>query len=187
MHKYNFNFHKYTSYNKKILINVLTEGEFNVTLYHDSDPLNQEYIFKYDKFIQKGLKEPLIFSPFKWIFYKNKNEATIKSKNGLEAIWKRYRDKYNKRELQASLLMHERLFFHTPRGLENYSFSYNIYLPFFINTPHDLKVDDIIEGIDWLLIPIDIPVNTHYKCKDINQSLITLEGWITLDKENKST
>jgi len=152
-------------------------------LVENDDLCTKEYVFTYSQFVQKGLKEPLIFSPIKWIFEVEKKHAYIKTKTNVQAIWKRYRDRHNRPEYQAYFLMLERLFFHTPGGLENYSLSHTFYLPFLFHLTAGIKENDIINGVDWLFMPMNIPVNTYYKCLKNSNEEIILDSWITLDKE----
>lgn len=181
--EYLFSIEKISKYKKIKMPDIICKGAFNVSRIELDESNETEYIFRFNSFEQKGLKEPLILTPFKWIIDKETKNIQIKNKTNLMAIWKRYRDRHNKPELQASFLILERLLFHTSLGFEYYSFSYSVYQPFFIPCLKDIKNDDIIESQDWLFMPMDIPLDTYYKVAKNTDQLIYLSGWVTLDKE----
>jgi len=186
---YVFNFYKRQEYEKKIIQQIESKGQFNLKLYPKEE--TQEYydlVFRNEIYSQAGVKDPFVFNPVKWRLDKKSNIAYVKSKDNMKIAWQRYKDKYRRPENIASLLVIERLYFNAPLGFEYSSYSTGPYLPFFINI-FDIELDSeiVIKGQDWLLIPVNIPVNTHFKCAAITPDNIILDGWISLDEEKLDT
>lgn len=181
--KYNFTLEKYLEHEGEVKINIITSGSFSCDINQQVEDYTSTYRFSFHNFEQKGVKNPLIFSPIKWEYRLKENSVDIKAKTNLEAYWKRYRDKNNRKENQAHFLVFERLFFKTSRGLEDYSLSHSFYLPFFISYGSSIQKGDIIKGIDWLLQPLSLPMNTFYKYIGTKFNRQIFEGWVTLDKQ----
>ena len=183
--KYNFRFNKKHIYKKREEVNLETEGITSLLIkaterFEDS----LEYLFHSDKFVQKGVKDPLIFNPVKWIYNLKLNATGIDSKEDLRLTWNKYRDKYRRQDNLVSFKLLESLYFTVPLGMEYATFSNSPYLLFFINLLNkDIEKETVIKGLDFLLMPMSIPVNTTFQCIEINKDNMELNGWLSLDEE----
>lgn len=77
--KYSFSFEKDSSYKNKTLLNVISNGKFNLSI-KEIDDLNKNYKFTNLDYQQQGIKNPLVFSPIEWQYNRQLNIAAIKSK-----------------------------------------------------------------------------------------------------------
>ena len=182
---YQFSFEKVVFRKKKDLLSVHNKGKISVgTKFTDKVENGIEYTFKTEEYNSKEIKEPLMLDPVKWVFAPIKNEVFIRNKDNLRLIWNKYRDKYRRRENSALFLALERLYFNTYQGLENSALSECPHLPFFINYfETNLDKDMLIIGCNWLLLPLNIPLNTTFKVININNQYIVFDGWVSLDEE----
>lgn len=183
--RYEFKFYKEHIFKKKHETLIETEGVLNLSRKQCENIDNSiSCIFETEKLLQKGIKDPLIFSPVLWNFNINLNMAGVNSKEELKLIWNRFKNKYRKQDNLVGFMVLENLYFNTIFGLEYSSFSHSPYLLFFINIYKDnFEENDIIKGLDWILMPMSIPVNTTFKCLAITDKSIILDGWVTLDEE----
>ncbi len=182
---YLFDFYKYHKYKGKTILNIESNGSFNTQrLIREEGSNLPEYVFRSESYHQERMKDPLIFSPLKWIYNKAEHAASIKSKDHLKRVWCRYRDKYRRPENAAGLLVFERLLFNVPMGMEYDFFSNGAYLPFFIDIYDiDIEEETVLKTQDWVLMPMSIPVNTYFKCTKLTDESIYLDGWLTLDED----
>lgn len=181
--KYHYSFNKKSYYKKKTLIQIDSNGIISHLRENDESESIEKYTFRCLEYKYKNIKSPLILNPVKWIYNTNLNVAAIKNKENHKLVWNKYRDKHRTPQNQASFMVIERLYFHTPLGLEYDAFSNGIYLLFFIPLNAKIKKDTFIKGLDWLNIPINLPFNTTFRCSDINNKFINLKGWISLDEK----
>lgn len=183
--RYSFNVEKETKKGNNKLISVSSNGILNIS-YQPYEKLADalELIFKVETYNLKGIKEPLIFNPTKWIFDIKKNTSFVRGKENLRLLWNRYKDRNRKRENVALMLVTERFIFDTPQGFETSGFSNGPYLPFFQNyTDKEIEKDTIFEGSAWLNIPLNIPLKNTFRCTNIDSSYIYFEGWLSLDEK----
>ncbi len=179
---YKFNLLKKSTYRNKKISNIESSGvlKFQVHLKNE----NKEYIFHCNDYIQSGVKNPLIFNPVKWFFEKENKIFLIKSKDEIKLQWKRYKDKYRTTKNITDFLVLERLLFHTPLGFEYSTFSNGPYLPFFLDfTNVQIEKETLIKGMDFIMSPLNIPVNTTFICSDIDRNIMFLDGWISMDED----
>ena len=183
--KYQFAFHKKSTYKKKTLLNVDSHGSISFLRQEEKEQKETlQYIFRILKYTQKNVQFPLLFTPVKWAYNTKLNITGIKNKEHHRLVWNKHRDKYRRPENMTIISAIERLYFHSPLGLEYDAFSNSIYLLFFLPLFNkDIQIETIIKGLDWHLTPLNIPVNTTYKCVDINDQHITFKGWISLDEK----
>lgn len=182
--KYPFSFTKNSVYKKKTLFNLDSKGI--ISLFREQEEQSEaivQYTFRSLEYIQKNVQSPLLFNPVKWIYNTGLNVAAIKNKENHRLVWNKYRDKYKNPQNQTALMAVERLYFHTPLGLEYDAFSNGTYLLFFLPLDIGIKKETIIKGLDWLLMPINIPLNTTFKCINIDTQYITFKGWVSLDEK----
>lgn len=180
---YSFTFKKDCAYKKKNLLKVSSSGKFSL-LKECIDDINSIFTFRNLDYKRVGIKEPLLINPVKWHYNKELNIAEIKSKDKFKPIWNRYKDKYSNAGNQSLFLTLERFYFHTPLGMENDTLSNGSYLPFFLNLQQDLDSDIIINGLDIITLPLNLPLKTSFKCRFQNDKYIKLEGWISLHEDN---
>ncbi len=182
--RYTFSVDKDAKQKSKTIHSVHSNGKLNI-VYRDYEDIKNaiELVFRVDEYNLKGVKEPLIFNPTKWVFDRENNNTFVRSKQNLRLIFNRYKDKNRKKENLPSMLVAERFFFDTPNGFETSGFSNGPYFPFFINYfDIDIEKDTIIRGLKWLHIPLSIPVMTTFKCREINEKVLDFEGWVSLDE-----
>lgn len=181
--KYSFSFEKESSYKNKTLLNVISNGEFSLTI-KEIDDLNKNYKFINLDYQQQGIKNPLVFSPIEWQYNRKLNIAAIKSKENFKLIFTRYKDKYRTTANKSLFLTVERLYFNTPLGLESDMLSNGVSLLFYINTESDFEKGKIYQGLDFISLPLNLPMKTTFECKSIDDKYVELEGWIDLNEEN---
>ncbi|MDR3339885.1 MAG: hypothetical protein LBT25_07340 [Candidatus Symbiothrix sp.] len=183
--RYDFQFYKNHIYKKTSTLELETKGEIRLLRKASERFENSlEYIFRSDKFIQKGVSDPLVFNPVKWIFNLQLNTSGIDEKGDLKLIWNRYRDKYRKQENLIAFKLLENLYFNIPLGMEYQAFSNTPYLVFFINLfENEIEKETVVKGLDWILMPMSIPVNTTFRCTNLDERRMELNGWISLDDE----
>jgi hypothetical protein len=182
--KYSFRFYKKNAYGKNDNLYIETEGIIGLSMSQSErfeDSL--EYRFTSEKFLQKDVKDPLVFSPVRWIYNTNLNVAGIHDKDNLKLIWRKYKDKHRKPHNLVTFMMLESLYFNVNLGMEYSAFSNSPYLVFFTNIFNmDVKKDTVIKGLDFILMPASIPVSTTFKCVSIDENKIELEGSITTNE-----
>lgn len=181
---YTFNFSKQSSYKDKSLASFNSKGKLNFQRQETDIENVFEYIFKSIEYQQDNNNSPLLFSPVKCLYDQNKNDFEIKNKDNFKLVWERYRDKHRNKNNQVLILSLERLYFHTDKGIEFDVLSNAPYLPFFIPQPAKLEKESILPSINWLFIPLNLPLKTTYKCQEINDDIIYLKGWVSLDEES---
>lgn len=181
--EYSFSFRKRSSYKGKTLLNVDSSGKFALT---KTELDNGEYNFTF-KNLEYNLgnnKDPLIFTPIVWRYNRKLGVAGIVDKKNFKPYWNRYRDKYRNVGNRVIFMIIEKLYFNTPLGMEYDAFSNGIHLPFFINSDGVYIVGQHYKGLDYLSMPLDIPLETTFLCTENNEKEIHLEGWITLHEAN---
>lgn len=183
--KYNYTFQKKHIYKKIVELDSNAKAAISMVR-KKSEKYDKciEYIFKTSSFRQEGVKDPLVFDPLKWIFNLELNGAGVNSKDELKLLWNRHKDKYRHKDNMMAFMALENLYFNSLFGMEHMYFSNSPYLVFFINVFNkEIQPDTIIKGLDFLLLPMSIPVNTTYKCTKIDQTHIYLDGWLSLDEK----
>ncbi len=185
-YRYAFAFDKSMKRKNKEVYSVHSDGILNASLKKFERIENAfEINFNVEEYNLQGVKEPIVFNPTKWIFDIDHNISYVRAKENLQTIWEKYKNKNRTQRNQAQLLACERLFFHVPNGFENSGFSNGPYLSFFVNYYNkDLSLDDLyIHNLDWLSIPSNLPLKITYRPKQINESKVKMEGWVTLNEE----
>lgn len=181
--KYSFSFEKDSSYKNKTLLNVISDGKFSLSI-KEIDDLNRNYKFSNLNYQQQGVKEPLIFSPIEWQYNRKLNIAGIKSKENFKPIYDRYKDKHRTPANKNVFLTVEKLYFNTPLGMESDMLSNGVCILFFINNDSDFENGKIYKGLDFISLPLNLPMKTTFECKSIDDEYVELEGWIDLNEEN---
>lgn len=178
--KYNFQFYKNHSYGKNNDLCIDSQGTICLSVILSERFENcLEFLFTSERFLQKGIKDPLIFSPVKWIYNLDFNVAGINNKDDLKLIWRKYKDKYRNPHNLATFMMLESLYFNVNLGMEYSACSNSPYLIFFTNVFNmDIQQDSIIKGLDFILMPMSIPVSTTYRCTSINENRVEFLGSI---------
>ncbi|MEN9917679.1 MAG: hypothetical protein RL662_115 [Bacteroidota bacterium] len=182
---YDFIFRKKHIYKKTIELSSDTNGTINLQR-KESEKFQDccEYLFKYKNFISKDVEDPLLFDPIIWIFNLKLNAAGINSKEDLKLLWNKYKNKYRSHDNIVKFSTLENLYFKALFGMEYMFFSNSPFLVFFINYYNmEILEGATIKGLDFLLMPMSIPVNTWYKCRKIDEKHISLDGWLTLDDD----
>lgn len=62
--------------------------------------------------------------------------------------------------------------------------SNGVSLLFYINVANDFEKGKIYKGLDFISLPLNLPMKTSFECKSIDDKYIELEGWINLNEEN---
>lgn len=181
--KYSFSFEKDSSYKDKTLLNVISNGKFSL-LIKKIDDLNKNYKFINLDYQQQGVKDPLVFSPIEWQYNRELNIAGIKSKENFKPIFDKYKNKYRTAANKSVFLTVEKLYFNTPLGLESDMLSNGVCILFFINHDNDFQKGKTYKGLNFISLPLNLPLKTTFECKSIDDQHIELEGWIDLHEEN---
>lgn len=183
--KYRFKFYKNHIYRKRTEMFTQSNGSFSLTRKESEKFKNSlNYLFNLEEYIQKGVKDPLVYDIVNWIFNLELKGIGISSKERIKSLWKRYRDKYRNKQNIAGFLAIESLYFKTPLGMEFTFLSNSPYLVFFIDIFEKEVIEgSVIKGIDLVFLPMAIPVSTWYKCIAVNEKYIELEGWISLNDD----
>ncbi|REC62275.1 hypothetical protein DRF65_11215 [Chryseobacterium pennae] len=181
--EYRFSFQKRSSYKGKSLFNIDSSGVFIL----EKDEVNtEEPSFKFTniKYQSSNTNDPLLFSPVVWKYGRRLGVAAITNKNIFKPKWNRFRDKHRNPSNRVLLLLVEKLYFNTPLGMEYDTFSNGVYLPFFIDSDGRCRVGEQYKGLDYLAMPLDLPLETVFECKASDEKEIHLEGWVTLNEKN---
>ena len=181
--EYTFSFQKRSSYKGKSLFNIDCTGVFTL----EKEEVNTEELsFKFANLSYKSsnTNDPLLFSPVEWKYNRGLGVAAITNKKSFKPKWNRFRDKHRNQSNRVLLLVVEKLYFNTPLGMEYDTFSNGVYLPFFIDSDGSYQVGVYYQGLDYLAMPLDIPLETIFECKTINEKETHLEGWVTLKETN---
>lgn len=181
--KYSFSLQKESYYKNKTLLNVISDGKFNLSV-KEIDEYNTKYKFINLDYQQQGVKDPLVFSPIEWQYNRELNIAGIKSKEKFKPIYDRYKDKHRTTANKSVFLTIERLYFNTPLGMESDMLSNGVCLLFFINNDRDFEKGKIYKGLDFISLPLNLPMKTSFECKSIDDKYVEFEGWIDLNEEN---
>ncbi|KPE51117.1 hypothetical protein [Chryseobacterium indologenes] len=181
--EYRFSFKKNSSYKGKSLLNINSSGRFTL-LKEKADQDESIFTFKNLEYSSNITKDPLIFSPVAIHYNRKLNLAAIKDKKNFKPQWNRYRDKHRSANNRALLLIVEKLYFNTPLGMEYDILSNGVYLPFFLNEKGMYTENEHYRGLDFLSIPLDIPMETTFLCRCSDEKETHLEGWINLKEEH---
>lgn len=82
--KYQFAFHKKSTYKNKTLLNVNSHGSISFLRQEEKEQKETlQYIFLILKYTQKNVQSPLLFTPVKWAYNTKLNITGIKNKEHL--------------------------------------------------------------------------------------------------------
>ncbi|WP_367866938.1 hypothetical protein [Pedobacter sp. WC2423] len=180
--KYQFAYKKNTVYKTKTLVNTIGNGKFSFFL--ESTEKGLELVFRNEFYTNNTSKDPLVFSPVKLIYHPDGNLFLIKNRENLKIQWSKYKEKYRNAENLSVLMTFERLYFHTPLGLEYELASNGAYVPFLLYVYYtDLKEDTILRGMDWVHTPLNLPLRIDYQAGGTKGDIIYILGVISLDEE----
>lgn len=181
--EYRFSFQKKSSYKGRSLFNIDSNGVFTL----EKGEMNaDEPSFKFTNLSYKSsnTNDPLLFSPVKWKYARSLGVAAITDKKNFKPKWNRFRDKHRNPTNRVMLMLIEKLYFNTPLGMEHDTFSNGVYLAFFIDSDGNYKKDEKYRGLDYLSMPLDIPLETIFECKEVTEKESHLEGWVTVNETN---
>lgn len=180
--KYSFIYNKKSLYKKKILFETNDKGKLNFKLDNESE--NLELIFRNESFISSISKDPLIFTPVKYIYDKELNIYIVKNKKNIKLQWSKFKEKYRNKMNSAILQVLERLYFHVPLGLEYEFLSNGCYMPYFLNIYDKLINEDaIFNGMSWVHSPLGLPLKIDYQLLIQEKNTISFKGTVSLDDE----
>ena len=177
--EYRFSFHKKSSYKGKSLFNIESSGTFTLEKV-GANADEQNFTFTNLSYKSSNTNDPLLFSPVEWKYVRDIGIAAITNKKNFKPKWNRFRDKYRNPSNRVLLMVIEKLYFNTPLGMEHDTFSNGVYLPFFIDSDGTYQVGMHYKGLDYLAMPLDLPLETIFECREHNEKETHLEGWVTL-------
>ncbi|EFK36061.1 MULTISPECIES: hypothetical protein [Chryseobacterium] len=180
--EYRFSFHKKSSYKGKSLFNIESSGTFTLEKV-DGDKAESNFTFTNLSYKSSNTNDPLLFSPVEWKYSRDLGIAAIINKKNFKPKWNRFRDKHRNPSNRVLLMVIEKLYFNSPLGMEHDTFSNGVYLPFFIDSNGTYTEGENYRGLQYLSMPLDIPLDTVFVCKKAHEREILLEGWVTLNEQ----
>ncbi|AZB25174.1 MULTISPECIES: hypothetical protein [Bacteroidota] len=181
--EYRFSFHKKSSYKGKSLFNIESSGTFTLEKV-DADTAESNFTFTNLSYKSSNTNDPLLFSPIEWKYSRDLGIAAIINKKNFKPKWNRFRDKHRNPSNRVLLMVIEKLYFNSPLGMEHDTFSNGVYLPFFIDSDGTYEVGKYYKGLDYLAMPLNLPLETIFECKEYNEKETHLEGWLTLKEQD---